>query len=166
MYCSIQDSRATICRYLFYMVDIPSYFSGYVDGEGCFCVSINKSARHRFGWELRPSFSVSQNHDRAEILMEMKQYFHCGSIRPDRSDKTLKYEVRGIEDLVEWIIPHFEKYPLRSSKRRDYESFATICRLMYERGHHSKKGFMEIIDLACAMNPSGLRKYSKEEIKI
>jgi len=49
-------------------MDIKAYLSGFVAGEGCFCVSVNKSKRHRFGWEMRPSFSVSQNGDRAEVL--------------------------------------------------------------------------------------------------
>ena len=40
--------------------DLATYISGYVDGEGCFCVSFQPSRRHRFGWEVRPSFSVSQ----------------------------------------------------------------------------------------------------------
>ena len=49
-------------------LDLASYISGYVDGEGCFCVSFQPSRRHRFGWEVRPSFSVSQNADRAALL--------------------------------------------------------------------------------------------------
>jgi len=91
-----------------------AYLSGYADGEGCYCVSFNKSARHRYGWEIRPSFSVSQNADRAEVLLIFKKHFCCGHIRPDRLDKTLKYEVCSIDDLTEKVIPHFKKYPLLS----------------------------------------------------
>src|SRR3972149_4528528 len=98
-------------------MDIRSYLSGYADGEGCFCVSINKSERHKFGWEIRPSFSVSQNSDRAQVLEMLQKYFGCGTIRPDRSDKTLKYEVRSVDELVERSMPHFEETPLLSSKQ-------------------------------------------------
>ncbi len=147
-------------------MDIKSYLSGYADGEGCFCVSINKSWRHQFGWEIRPSFSLSQNGDRAQVLEMLKRYFACGTIRPDRSDRTLKYEVRSIADLVERVIPHFEENPLLSSKQRDFELFAEICRLMYQGEHHTREGVNRIIELAFEMNPSGNRKYSKEEIKI
>lgn len=145
-------------------MDIKSYLSGYADGEGCFCVSINKSARHRFGWEIRPSFSVSQNSDRAQVLEILKQYFGCGTIRPDRSDRTLKYEVRRVADLVERVIPHFEENPLLSSKQRDFELFAEVCRKMYRNEHLTREGFKQIVELAFEMNPSGKRKYS--EIKI
>ena len=64
-----------------------AYLSGYADGEGCFCVSFNRSKRHKFGWEIRPSFSVSQNGDRAEVLELCQRLFGCGTIRPDRSDQ-------------------------------------------------------------------------------
>ncbi len=148
------------------MVDIRSYLSGFVDGEGCFCVSLNKSRRHQFGWEIRPSFSVSQNGDRAEVLETLKQYFSCGTIRADRSDKTLKYEVRSVANLVEKVIPHFEANPLLSGKQRDFELFAQICRMMYQGEHRTKEGFKRILELAFEMNPSGNRKYAKEEIKI
>jgi hypothetical protein len=147
-------------------MDIKSYLSGFADGEGCFCVSINKSWRHKFGWEIRPSFSVSQNSDRAEVLEILKQHFACGTIRPDRSDRTLKYEVRSVADLVGRVIPHFEENPLLSSKHRDFELFAQICRLMANGHHHTSEGFNRIVELAFEMNPSGSRKFTIEEIKL
>jgi hypothetical protein len=74
---------------------LSAYISGYADGEGCFTVSISPRAKLLAGWEVRPSFSVSQNGDRAEVLQAMQAYFQCGGIRPDRSDKTLKWETRN-----------------------------------------------------------------------
>ena len=50
-------------------VDLGSYISGYVDGEGCFTVSISPRPTLLAGWEVRPSLSVSQNGDRAEVLL-------------------------------------------------------------------------------------------------
>jgi len=53
--------------------------------------------------------------------------FKCGFIRRDFSDKTLKYEVRSLDDLIRNIIPHFEKYPLVSEKQNDFEFFKKVC---------------------------------------
>ena len=147
-------------------MDVKAYLSGYADGEGCFCVSINRSNRHKFGWEIRPSFSVSQNKDRANVLQIFKQNFGCGFIRPDRSDKTLKYEVRSIPNLVTNVIPHFERYPLLSSKQRDFELFKDICKMMAERKHLAKEGFQKILNLAEDVNVSGKKKFLRKEIKI
>ena len=142
------------------------YLSGYADGEGCFCISFSRSKRHRFGWDIRPSFSVSQNRDRAEILREFRRCFSCGTIRPDRSDKTLKYEVRSIRDLVEKVIPHFKEFPLIPSKRKDFEKFAEACERMVKQEHLTEKGFKEITRLALKVNPGGKKKYPRLEIKI
>jgi hypothetical protein len=138
---------------------LSAYISGFVDGEGCFTVSISPRGKLRVGWEVRPSFSVSQNGDRAEVLYALKAFFGCGSIRPDRSDKTLKWETRRLEDILECVIPHFERWPLMSGKRHDFESFASVCRLMAADEHRSQLGLIEIVELARGMNPSGKRRY-------
>ena len=146
-------------------MDVGQYLTGYADGEGCFCVSFSKSNRHRFGWEIRPSFSISQNGDRAEVLQLYLERFGCGSIRPDRSDKTLKYETRCIADLMNHVIPHFEQYPLLSSKREDFKRFAQVCRLMHAGLHLTEEGFGEIVQLASKIN-RGKRKFPREAIKL
>ena len=130
----------------------PAYLSGFVDGEGCFCVTFNKSHRHKFGWDICPSFSASQNSDRAEVLSLMKDYFGCGTKRPDRSDKTLKYAVRSVRDLIERIIPHFEKFPMLSQKQKEFQTFAEICYRMIRKEHLVRKGFHEIAKLAENLN--------------
>jgi LAGLIDADG endonuclease len=109
---------------------LSAYISGYADGEGCFTVSISPRSSLRTGWEVRPSFSVSQNGDRAEVLYVLQTYFGCGSIRPDRSDRTLKWETRRLDELVNRVVPHFVAYPLLSGKQFDFERFALVCRLM------------------------------------
>jgi LAGLIDADG endonuclease len=127
---------------------LSAYISGYVDGEGCFTVSISPRAKLLVGWEVRPSLSVSQNGDRAEVLRLIQRWFGCGRIRPDRSDKTLKWETRALDDLLERVIPHFEKYPLLSGKHDDFERFAAICRIMAAGGHRSRRRLAEIVELA------------------
>ena len=143
---------------------LSAYISGYADGEGCFTVSIAPRATLAAGWEVRPSFSVSQNRDRAEVLHAIQATFGCGSIRPDRSDLTLKWETRRLEDLLGRVIPHLEAYPLLSGKRLDFERFAAICRTMADGEHRKREGLIRIVELARAMSPSGRRRYDAEGI--
>ena len=145
-------------------MDISSYISGYVDGEGCFTISFSPRAKLRVGWEVRPSFSVSQNADRAEVLKAMREYFGCGWLRPDRSDRTIKYEVRDLASLLIKVVPHFERFPLMSSKRRDFEKFAFICRMLEQRRHLSRDGMRAIASVAVTMNSSGKRRFQLNEL--
>ena len=140
------------------------YLSGYADGEGCFTVTFNRSERHKFCWDIRPSFSVSQNADRAEVLEIFRRTFGCGSIRPDRSDRTLKYEVRSVQELVSQVLPHFEQFPLLSSKQKDFERFAAIVQLMHRGEHLSSEGFAQIVKIAEDLNSASKKRYQRSEI--
>jgi hypothetical protein len=113
---------------------------------------------------VRPSLSVSQNGDRGEVLLEIQDYFGCGTIRPDRSDKTVKWEARSLPLLIERVIPHFHRYPLRSGKSNDFELFASSCEAMARGRHLEPEGLSEIVRWAGAMNPSGKRRYEPERI--
>src|SRR3954454_11525875 len=143
---------------------LSAYISGYVDGEGCFTVSVSPRAKLVVGWEVRPSLSVSQNGDRAEVLQLIQAHFGCGSIRPDRSDKTVKWETRRLEDILARLIPHFERYPLLSGKQSDFDRFALVCHSMAAGAHRTTAGLITIVGLAAQMNPSGRRRYAAEEI--
>jgi hypothetical protein len=144
--------------------NLGSYISGYVDGEGCFTVSIAPRPTLLVGWEVRPSLSVSQNGDRAEVLLLIQEHFGCGTIRPDRSDRTVKWETRSLTPIRSSVIPHFRTYPMLSGKQRDFELFADICDLMARGEHCHRQGLIEIVRLAAEMNPSGRRIYAALEI--
>ena len=145
--------------------ELANYISGYVDGEGCFSVSFSKRPKLRVGWEVKPSFAVGQNYDRREVLDLMMKYFNCGFLRRDYADKTLKYEIRSLNELSEKIIPHFKKFPLKSSKQKDFLKFAEICKRMKQEEHRTIEGFGRIIKLAYQMNGSGKRKYSLKDMQ-
>ncbi len=144
--------------------ELANYISGYVDGEGCFSVSFSKRERLLIGWEVKPSFCVGQNYDRREVLDIMYECFGCGHIRRDWSDRTLKYEVRKLDDLLNKVIPHFEKFPLKSAKQKDFLRFAEICQQMKSLEHQKIRGLRLILRSAYEMNGSGRRKLPLSQI--
>ena len=146
------------------LTDPYSYISGYFDGEGCFTVSIAPRPTLRIGWEVRPSASVSQNRDRSQVLDLIQSYFGCGTIRPDRSDNTVKWEVRRLAQLRERVVPHFVRYPMLSGKQGDFFRFATVCELMAHGQHKTVPGMVQIVGIVAGMNPSGRRRYEPQEI--
>ncbi len=143
---------------------IGQYLSGYADGEGSFCISFSPRPKLRTLLEVRPSFSVSQNGDRQEVLKLFQQRLGCGTIRKNPSDRTFKYEVRSIKDLMEKVIPHFQKYPLLSSKKKDFEKFAVICQMIYEGRHLKQDSLKEIVVISYQMNGLGARRYKKQNL--
>ena len=145
-------------------MNLEAYLSGFADGEGSFCVYFSPRSRMTLGWEVRPSFSVGQNISRPEVLNLFLQYFKCGSLRPNKGDNTVKFEIRSLSNLLEVVIPHFRKYPLLSSKSKDFEKFVIICNLLSQNSHLTRDGFIRIVDLAFGMNGFGARRYKKQYI--
>ena len=137
----------------------PDYITGYVDGEGSFLVSFSPRDKLTSGLDVRPSFSVSQRKDRCEVLSLMKSYFGCGSIRFNRYDQTNRFEVRSLGHLNRVVIPHFKRYPVLSSKKKDFELFVQVCEKMANKEHLNPLGLREIINIALRMNPNGSRRY-------
>jgi len=55
-------------------MEIESYITGFVDGEGCFAVSFSRRAKFKLGIEVRPSFSISQNKRSLNVLGEIRDF--------------------------------------------------------------------------------------------
>lgn len=142
----------------------PWYVSGFVDGEGSFLVSFSIRKKFLLGVETRPSFTISQHQRSKRVLDELKDFFECGTIRFNTHDGTYKYEVRSICDLCKKIIPHFEQYPLRSSKHHDFETWRSICADVLKQQHRTCDGLKSIITLAYQMNGLGARRYTMDDL--
>ena len=85
-------------------------------------------------------------------------------MRDGKTDNTIKYEVRRLDDLLEKVLPHFERYPLLSAKQRDVASLKRICLLMKGNKHITADGIQTILPIAFSMNASGKRKYTEHDI--
>ena len=142
----------------------PWYISGLIEGEGSFSISFSFRKKLKIGIETRPSFSVTLNQRDLALLKKVQSYFNCGGIRFSKSDRTYKFEVRSIQDIVKYILPHFNDYPLIGAKHLDFQKFKKICLLIYESKHLNKHFLIEIIEDAYSMNPSGKRKHDKKAL--
>jgi LAGLIDADG endonuclease len=109
------------------------------------------------------SLSLSLNERDRRLLEDLRTFFGCGWIRESRSDRTFKFEVRSVPELLDRIVPHFEAHPLRGAKRRSFEGFARVCQVIEQGGHLRPEGMAEIVRTACEMN-LGKRRHSVEQL--
>ena len=143
------------------------YVAGFVDGEGSFHVAFQRSRFTRLGLQAMPEFHVSQNPERAEVLKLIQQVLGCGYIKANHPghvrDRSVVLVVRNRHDLAKRVVPFFERVPLRSSKQREYEVFASIVKAMEHGEHLTKKGMARILHQAFAMNSGRYRKRTVQE---
>jgi LAGLIDADG endonuclease len=144
------------------------YVAGFVDGEGCFSVSIRPHPTVRYGNRcvIGPVFQIYQHRDNLALLEKLKDFFGCGTItsKGPKSD-VMTYAVSGRRDLESAIIPFFERHPLQSTKQEDFLKFRQIVLAMYRKDHRTDEGFRMIVTLAFSMNQNGKqRRYRLEDI--
>ena len=124
---------------------------GFVDGEGCFHVGVNAHKEMTTGFQVLPEFTVVQHKSDVKLLHALKSFFGCGVVRVNHGDR-LAYRVRGIEHLMQNIIPFFEAHPLKSNKRLDFEMFRDILRMISKGEHLNIEGIGRIRIVAKKMN--------------
>ena len=142
------------------------YFAGFVEGEGCFSVSIKPHKQMRFGWVVDPMFSIYQHKKNRNILEIFQKELQCGYIVEKQGNpEVLVLVVDNRRTLEEKIIPFFNKYRFLGTKWHDFLLFSQIVQMMKEKKHLEKSGLVEIVKKAFQMNQQGKgRKYSAEEI--
>jgi hypothetical protein len=141
----------------------PWFVSGLAEGEGCFCISFALRSKLRTGLEVRPSFALSLNEKDLELLRDLQMFFGCGWIRESKGDRTFKFEARSVKDLMDRIIPHFERYPLRGNKAKSFAAFANVCRMIEQGDHLRRDGLSQIVEIAYEMN-LGKRRLAKDDL--
>lgn len=98
----------------------PCYITGFVDGEGCWVLSINKDKDSTIGYVVTVSFELTLYVMDLHILKGFLHYFGVGNIYK-HGINMMRYKVSSIKNLITHIIPHFDKYSLLTDKRNDFE---------------------------------------------
>ena len=134
---------------------------GFIDGEGCFHVAINKLPKMTLGWQVLPEFRVVQHQRDEKVLQRIQNFFEFGQICRNHKDRK-EFRVRGLENLNK-LVKFFKKYPLQTSKQKNFEVFAEVIKLMNERQHLTKEGLNKIANLSSKMNGQVKRNLESSE---
>ena len=124
---------------------------GFVDGEGCFFVGINKHPDMACGYQVLPEFTVVQHEKDIQILHALKKFFGCGVVRSNHGDR-MAYRVRDVGHLNKIIIPFFERHSLKTKKNLDFIKFRKVVMLIDRKEHLTAQGIEKIKAIASIMN--------------
>ncbi|PIQ69084.1 MAG: hypothetical protein COV91_00760 [Candidatus Taylorbacteria bacterium CG11_big_fil_rev_8_21_14_0_20_46_11] len=149
-------------------MELPSnigwYLSGFCDGEGSFNVSLRMRKDHKLQWQVVLTFNVAQR-DVTNLLI-LQKYLQCGRLQK-RSDGVHYFVVTNYKELIEKVIPFFERFPLQSVlKKKNFEIFRQATNIVYSGRHLTPKGFMEVVELREGLNEGKgrKRKYEKSHV--
>jgi hypothetical protein len=129
----------------------PEWVVGFVDGEGCFYVGINRQPTMKVGWQVLPEFRVVQHRRDVALLEQLRAFFGCGQVTVNNGDG-MELRIRGVKELSERVVPFFRSQPLRTVKRSSFECFAEVIAMMQRGDHLTMGGLARIRELAGQMN--------------
>ncbi len=137
------------------------WVAGFVDGEGCFHVSLQRHPEMTAGYQVLPEFVVVQHERDINILHALKRFFGCGVVRRNH-DERFAFRVRSLKDL-EKVCDFFVRHPLKTKKNVECRKFRRVLHIMRDERHLLREGLLEIIDIVMSMNTG--KRPSLEKIK-
>lgn len=126
----------------------PHYIVGFVDGEGCFSISLNKNGNRLP--EVRLLFEIELREDDEPILHEISEVLDCGRIYRLEYERYanwrphVKLKVSNFTDISTKIIPFFQRYPLQAKKRLQFDQFCQAAELIKTKQHLTAEGVEQI----------------------
>lgn len=132
------------------------WICGFTDGEGCFYIGINKNKTMKLKQQVLPEFVITQHKRDIKVLYAIKEFFKCGIVKKNKGD-IMCYCVRNLKNLINIIIPFFEKNILKTIKKYNFLRFKWIVNVMINKQYHlTEEGLKKIKLVKDKMNKNTL----------
>lgn len=113
-------------------------------------MAINKDPKRTLGYVITVSLEIALDIKDLDLLKGLQAYFGVGGIYK-HSGNMMRYKVSSARDLARVVIPHFEKYPLVTQKRADFEIFKSAIGILNSGGISSEE-LQKIVNLRASLN--------------
>lgn len=129
------------------------WIAGFTQADGTFGLNYHKVTQMRLGYTCQGQFRISQHARDLLVLNRILVYFGCGSTRMNsKIDQVYVFSVASDSDLMNIIIPFFQKYYIYGAKLLDLEDFSKGVHIIHNKGHLTPEGLNELKKIAYGMN--------------
>ena len=98
----------------YYSLD-PWFITGLIDAEGSFVITILNNIRYKTGWTIQTRMQVKMHEKDRPLILSIQKFFGgIGYISKPNNFSTVEFRVSTLNDIINVIIPHFNKYPLKN----------------------------------------------------
>ena len=129
----------------------PYWFAGFSEGEGCYRVVIQKGST-KVGFGVRLRFTISQHSRDEPLIRKIRDYLGCGYLLDNSKFPAVYIDIAKYSDILNIIIPFFNKYTLHGTKRLDFQDFCKVAELMENKAHLTHEGLKQIEEIQRFMN--------------
>jgi len=141
------------------MID-ANYIVGLTDGEGCFYINLterDKTKNPKAHIRVKSHFYIKLRADDLTVLEKVRKYLKFGFIYFQKEKRKnhsacYRFEVNSNTDKLK-LIEFFNRYPLHSpKKKRDFEIFSRVTKMIINQEHFTLKGIAIIRQLKLSMH--------------
>lgn len=136
----------------------PNWIAGFTEAEGCFFVIVQENTA-KGSHLVKLGFQVSQHVWDTLLIKSLIKYFECGRTEP-AGKSGISFRITKLKNILEVLVPFFEKYPLLGNKAKDFKDWKEITQLMKNKAHLTREGLNKIKEIKSRMN---YLRYSQEE---
>jgi viroplasmin and RNaseH domain-containing protein len=128
--------------------NFENFLVGFVAGEGYFSVTMNKNNN-----QFATKFGINLEYGDRNILLKIKKYLDCGSFYKYDDNKMVRLLVAKREDLINTIIPLFERNSMYNSKKQNsFDKWKIVVKMISDKEHLIKENKNLIKELAFNIN--------------
>jgi hypothetical protein len=128
-------------------------------------INISKSPTTVTGYTLMSVYQITVHYTDESLLHAIKGFFKgVGNIEYTADKRYVSYRVKKLSDIIQVIIPHFEKYPLQSTKFIPFYLFKTVVNHMDKKTHLTLQGLREVLTYKAALKKGLAAKIFQAEL--
>nr|QCW06966.1 hypothetical protein [Drechslerella brochopaga] len=146
-------------EYKFKNIVDPNWVAGFVSRDGSFNI---KTTESRAG-KVQLRFSINLQQQEKEVIIGLAKFFNLNvSDNKNLEENKQKYiyytknavalQIIKTSDILNIIIPFFEKYSILGQKSLDFSDFKKVASLIQNKEHLTKEGFEKILNIKSGMN--------------
>jgi len=134
-----------------------AWFAGFVEGDGCFSLSVSSASLEKGRGYVSPRFSIDQKEKRGEKsnkeLMNKIEETFGGTLRlRDRGNALMLTVTVSNKSALLILMNYLTHFPLFSSKRLNYLAWKESYYMTLRREYLTAEGFLKIKKIKDSMN--------------
>ena len=91
-------------------------------------VRVIKSSAYKTGYSVNLVSQLNQHSRDEKLMRSLIEYFKCGNIYKDQD--AFNFCVTKLSDILNIIIPFFQKYPIQGVKALDFKNLCQVAKMM------------------------------------
>ena len=109
-------------------------------------------------------YTIKLHYREAELIQGLVHYFQSlrgqdifsietyNYIYKSEKDKSISFIFTKFSDIIDIIIPFFDKYPILGIKSLDFADFKKVAEIVKNKKHLTTEGYNEVVKINSTMN--------------